>query len=110
MDNNDFLAAIEKGKERLTDANRSKEDYWFNGSMVLLEACLVEVWNTAKKDTIPIEWVRKYIKDHTQRIKDPKYDGWHFTEEPLDYYVTIKPYQVEEMLKTWEEENGILRD
>lgn len=63
MDNNDFLAAIEEGKRRLTNANRSREDYWFTGSMVLLEACLVEVWNTAKKDTIPIEWLEQHIKE-----------------------------------------------
>lgn len=105
MDNNDFLATIEKAKKKLTDENYSKDDLWFSGSLAMLEACLVELWNTAKKDTIPIEWIRKYIKDHTQRGKDPKYDGWYFTEEPLDYYVTIKPYQVEEMLEAWEKEN-----
>ena len=92
MDNNDFLTAIEKGKERLTDANRSKEDYWFSGSMVMLEACLEEVWNTAKKDTIPIEWLKK------------KY------EEADDMGMGIEDWSEKDcfghVIKEWEKENG----
>ena len=55
---------------------------------------------------IPISWIRKYIENHTQLVVDPKYDGWYFTEEPMDYYVKLRPYQVEEMLRAWEKENG----
>lgn len=87
MDNNDFLATIEKGKERLTDANRSKEDCWFSGSMAMLEACLAEVWNTARKDTIPIEWLKQWEKKHKD---DPCYCG----------------FISEEILADWERENG----
>ena len=84
MNNNDFLAAIEKAKKKLTDENYSKDDLWFSGSLAMLEACLVELWNTAKKDTIPIEWIEKWKSGKTsieqvvadKIMMDYKYKDW----------------------------------
>ena len=62
------------------------------------------------KNAIPIEWINKYIEDHTYEMVNPKYvdDTYNyiqFTEEPLDYYLTTMPFQVKAMLADWEKEN-----
>lgn len=54
---------------------------------------------------IPIDWIKKYIENNTVDTIDPKYDGWYFTEEPIDYRITFYPWQVVEMLNKWEKEN-----
>lgn len=58
-------------------------------------------------DAIPIEWVKKYIEDNTKVVKNPKYDGWYFSEEPIDYYIKFRPHDIEFMLKAWERENVV---
>lgn len=57
------------------------------------------------KDFIPIEWIKKFIEDNTFTAVNPKYDGCQFTEEPIDYCMKFRQYQVERMLAIWEKEN-----
>lgn len=59
---------------------------------------------------IPIEWIKKYIEDHTYEMVNPKYvdDTYNyiqFTEKPFDYYLTVMPVQVKAMLADWKKEN-----
>lgn len=61
-------------------------------------------------NAIPVEWIKKYIEDHTYEMVNPKYvdDTYNyvkFTEEPLDYCLTVMPIQVKAMLADWEREN-----
>lgn len=56
-------------------------------------------------NAIPIEWIKKYVEDNTNVVKNPKYDGWYFSEEPIDYYIKFRPYDIEFMLNKWEREN-----
>lgn len=62
------------------------------------------------KNAIPIEWINKYIEDHTSTMVNPKYvdDTYNyiqFTDEPVDYYLTVMPIQVKAMLADWKKEN-----
>ena len=64
---------------------------------------------TPTVEAIPIEWIKKYIENHTYETVNPKYvdDTYNyieFTEPPVDYMVKLYPYQVESMLKSWEKE------
>ena len=59
---------------------------------------------------IPIEWIKNYIEDNTSTMVNPKYvdDTYNyiqFTEKPIDYYLTVMPFQVKIMLKKWRKEN-----
>ena len=59
---------------------------------------------------IPIEWIKKYIKNHTYEMVNPKYvdDTYNyikFTEKPFDYNLIVMPVQVKAMLADWEKEN-----
>lgn len=56
-------------------------------------------------NSIPIEWIEKYIEDHTQYMVTPKYEDTHFTDPPIDYYTKLWPFQVAKMLERWEKEN-----
>lgn len=61
-------------------------------------------------EAIPVEWIKKYIEDHTYEMVNPKYvdDTYNyiqFTEKPFDYYLTTMPFQVKVMLKEWKKEN-----
>ena len=61
---------------------------------------------------IPIEWIKKYIKNHTYEMVNPKYvdDTYNyikFTEKPFDYNLIVMPVQVKAMLADWEKENEI---
>ena len=61
-------------------------------------------------DAIPVEWIKKYIKDHTFMMINPDYvdDTYnyiHFTEEPIDYKMIVTPTQIDSMLKAWRREN-----
>lgn len=79
-------------------------DSWYG--LPLEEADKV-VCDYVSKKLIPIEWVKKYIEDNTKVVKNPKYDGWYFSEEPIDYYIKFRPYDIEFMLKAWEKENVV---
>lgn len=70
-----------------------------------------DVRNEPTIEAIPVEWIKKYIEDHTYEMVNPKYvdDTYNyvkFTEEPLDYCLTVMPIQVKAMLADWERENG----
>ena len=61
-------------------------------------------------EAIPVEWIKKYIEDHTYEMVNPKYvdDTYNyiqFTEKPFDYYLTVMPIQVKAMLTDWGKEN-----
>lgn len=56
-------------------------------------------------EAIPIEWIEKYIEDHTQYMVTPKYEDTHFDEPPIDYYTKLWPFQVAKMLERWKGEN-----
>ena len=67
---------------------------------------------TTEVDAVPMEWIKKYIEDHTYEMVNPKYvdDTYNyiqFTEKPLDYYLTVIPIQVKAMLADWKKENEI---
>ena len=62
------------------------------------------------KNAIPIEWIKKYIEDHTYEMVNPKYvdDMYNyiqFTEKPFDYNLIVMPIQVKAMLTEWKKEN-----
>ena len=76
------------------------------------------VWYTFMEDirkqptvkAIPVEWIKKYIENHTYEMVNPKYvdDTYNyikFTKEPLDYNLIVMPIQVKAMLADWEKEN-----
>ena len=67
---------------------------------------------TPTVDAIPVEWIKKYIENHTYEMVNPKYvdDTYNyikFTKEPLDYNLIVTPIQVKAMLEDWEKENGL---
>lgn len=57
------------------------------------------------KNTVPIEWIEKWINDRTKIWVNPKYAGVEFTKAPFDYYENFTPYQVIAMLEDWKKEN-----
>ena len=70
-----------------------------------LKALNIELFEKPYLKAIPIEWIEKYIEDHTQYMMTPKYEDTHFDEPPIDYYTKLWPFQVAKMLERWEEEN-----
>ena len=72
--------------------------------------CKIVTKDAPEVKAIPVEWVKKYIKDHTYEMVNPKYvdDTYNyiqFTEKPLDYNLIVMPIQVKAMLIDWEKEN-----
>ena len=70
-----------------------------------LKALNIELFEKPYLKAIPIEWIEKYIEDHTQYMVTPKYEDTHFDEPPIDYYTKLCPFQVAKMLERWEGEN-----
>ena len=70
-----------------------------------LKARNIELFEKPYLRAIPIEWIEKYIEDHTQYMVTPKYEDTHFDEPPIDYYTKLWPFQVAKMLERWEGEN-----
>ena len=70
-----------------------------------LKALNIELFEKPYLKAIPIEWIEKYIEDHTQYMVTPKYEDTHFDEPPIDYYTKLWPFQVAKMLERWEGEN-----
>ena len=70
-----------------------------------LKALNIELFEKPYLKAIPIEWIEKYIEDHTQYMMTPKYEDTHFDEPPIDYYTKLWPFQVAKMLERWEGEN-----
>ena len=70
-----------------------------------LKALNLELFEKPYLKVIPIEWIEKYIEDHTQYMVTPKYEDTHFDEPPIDYYTKLWPFQVAKMLERWEGEN-----
>ena len=66
---------------------------------------------TPTVEAIPVEWIKKYIENHTHETVNPKYvdDTYNyieFTEKPFDYNLIIMPIQVKAMLADWRKENA----
>lgn len=91
-------------RQRLIDANKLMPNAEVKGQNDLVSAR--DIANAPTVEAIPVEWIKKFIEDNTFTAVNPKYDGCHFTEEPVDYCVKFRQYQVERMLAIWEKENG----
>lgn len=94
---------------RLIDADEVKKA--FIGNRYGAKAIEYVIDDAPTVKAIPVEWIKKYIEDHTYEMVNPKYvdDTYNyvkFTEEPLDYCLTVMPIQVKAMLADWERENG----
>lgn len=94
---------------RLIDADEVKKA--FIGNRYGTKAIEYVIDDAPTVKAIPVEWIKKYIEDHTYEMVNPKYvdDTYNyvkFTEEPLDYCLTVMPIQVKAMLADWERENG----
>lgn len=86
---------------RLIDADKLRQKD-MSGDLI----DIFDVLEAPTVDAIPIKWIKKFIEDNTFTTVNPKYDGCQFTEEPIDYCMKFRQYQVERMLAIWEKENG----
>lgn len=84
-----------------------------DGNTLYMMECLGTInkrppWCPLKEEVkaIPIEWVNMWLENNSKTVRNPDFCGWEFTEEPIDYYVTIYPHEVKRMLNDWEKENG----
>ena len=88
---------------RLIDADKLKKA--FVGNRYGTKAIEYVINDMPTVNAIPIEWVKLWLENNSKTVRNPDYYDWDFTQEPIDYYITIYPHEVERMLNDWEKEN-----